>query len=200
MKFNALVVAAMVITSVNAGLFGKATNPFKKSGGGSMSEQLYDPLENDEDIFQESEPTKNGQYDDSDDAEKTQDCNRMFTIAEKIQDNIFDLADDFRINLPIPDAPNSGANDLKPEAREGHAEFYSQIKDEQKAIKEKATFLKEKYEENWEKIVKTECPTESVRLLSPEEMMEIGIYLDKQMMTPQVQDNNDIDLMAFDRK
>ncbi|KAH9263997.1 hypothetical protein BASA83_012579 [Batrachochytrium salamandrivorans] len=126
MKFNALVVAAMVITSVNAGLFGKATNPFKKSGGGSMSEQLYDPLENDEVCIN--------------DAEKTQDCNRMFTIAEKIQDNIFDLADDFRINLPIPDAPNSGANDLKPEAREGHAEFYSQIKDEQKAIKEKATF------------------------------------------------------------
>ncbi|KAH6570534.1 hypothetical protein BASA62_004312 [Batrachochytrium salamandrivorans] len=174
MRVNILVVAAMVITSVNAGLIKES----KDLPSDDLNQESVQSKE-EWDVFQESEPSKNGQCDDSDDAEKTKICNRMLFIAEKIQASIFDLADDFRINLPIPDAPNRGANDLEPEAREGHAEFYSQIKDEQKAIKEKATFLKGKYEEIWEKIVKTGCPTESTRLLSPEDMAIVAIFLDE---------------------
>ncbi|KAH6567668.1 hypothetical protein BASA60_008941 [Batrachochytrium salamandrivorans] len=141
-----------------------------------------------------------GQYDDSDDAEKTQDCNRMLFIAEGIHEDITKQASKFQGNLLFFHALKDMGNNLEPEEMEGHAEFYSQIKDEQKTIKETISDLKRKYEEVWGKIVKTECPTESTRLLSPKEMMEIGISLDKQMMTPQVQDNNDIDLMTFDRK
>ncbi|KAH6582512.1 hypothetical protein BASA60_001901 [Batrachochytrium salamandrivorans] len=58
MKFNVLVVAAMVISSVNAGGKGRFRNPFKKSGGGSMSEQSYNPLEAGEGALQESDPNE----------------------------------------------------------------------------------------------------------------------------------------------
>ncbi|KAH6576821.1 hypothetical protein BASA62_001160 [Batrachochytrium salamandrivorans] len=60
MKLNVLVVAAMVITSVNAGLFGKTNKPVKKSGGDSMSAPSYNPLENDEGTSQESDPNETG--------------------------------------------------------------------------------------------------------------------------------------------
>ncbi|KAH9263981.1 hypothetical protein BASA83_012563 [Batrachochytrium salamandrivorans] len=134
MRVNVLVVAAMVITSVNAGLIKES----KDLSSDDLNQESVQSKE--EDVFQESEPTKNGQYDDSDDAEKTKICNRMLFIAEKIQASIFDLADDFRINLPIPDAPNRGANDLEPEAREGHAEFYSQIRMNRRPLKKRLPF------------------------------------------------------------
>ncbi|KAH6590850.1 hypothetical protein BASA61_005097 [Batrachochytrium salamandrivorans] len=65
MRVNILVVAAMVITSVNAGLV-KESKDLSNDDSNQESVQSKEEW----DIFQESEPTKNGQYDDSDDAKK----------------------------------------------------------------------------------------------------------------------------------
>ncbi|KAH9248021.1 hypothetical protein BASA81_014359 [Batrachochytrium salamandrivorans] len=74
MKFNVLVVAAMVITSVSAGRKGKSNKPVKKSGGDSMSAPSYNPLEAGEGTSQESDPNETGpaSYSGDDGADKTQ--------------------------------------------------------------------------------------------------------------------------------
>ncbi|KAH6583500.1 hypothetical protein BASA50_008154 [Batrachochytrium salamandrivorans] len=194
MRVNILVVAAMVITSVNAGLI-------KESKDLSNDDLNLESVQSKEewDIFQESEPTKNGQYDDSDDAEKTKICSALISVSEELHKDITDQASKFQGNLLFFYALKDMENNLEPEVREGHAEFYSQVKDEQNAIKETISDLERKYEEVWEKIVKTECPTESVHLLSPEDMA-IGISLDKQMMTPQVQDTVESDVDILDKQ
>ncbi|KAH9272327.1 hypothetical protein BASA83_005420 [Batrachochytrium salamandrivorans] len=65
MKFNALVVAAMVITSVNAGLPDKLPSEVENSGGRSMSVFSPDSSGNGLGPFQESEPTNKESADDS---------------------------------------------------------------------------------------------------------------------------------------
>ncbi|KAH6593836.1 hypothetical protein BASA50_007062 [Batrachochytrium salamandrivorans] len=65
MKLNALVVAAMVITSVNAGLPDKLPSEVENSGGRSMSVFSPDSSGNGLGPFQESEPTNKESADDS---------------------------------------------------------------------------------------------------------------------------------------
>ncbi|KAH9252324.1 hypothetical protein BASA83_005417 [Batrachochytrium salamandrivorans] len=67
MKFNALVVAAMVITSVNAGLPDKLPSKVENSGGRSMSVFPPDSSGNGLGPFQESDHTNKEPADDSDD-------------------------------------------------------------------------------------------------------------------------------------
>ncbi|KAH6575320.1 hypothetical protein BASA62_001983 [Batrachochytrium salamandrivorans] len=67
MKFNALVVAAMVITSVNAGLPDKLPSEVENSGGRSMSVFPPDSSGNGLSMSQESDHTNKEPADDSDD-------------------------------------------------------------------------------------------------------------------------------------
>ncbi|KAH9252325.1 hypothetical protein BASA81_009778 [Batrachochytrium salamandrivorans] len=67
MKFNALVVAAMVITSVNAGLPDKLPSEVENSSGRSMSVFPPDSSGNGPGPFQESDNTNKEPADDSDD-------------------------------------------------------------------------------------------------------------------------------------
>ncbi|KAH6583794.1 hypothetical protein BASA61_007853 [Batrachochytrium salamandrivorans] len=179
MKFNVLVVAAMVITSVSAGRKGKSNKPVKKSGGDSMSAPSYNPLEAGEGTSKSLILMKQDQ--------------------PVIQGKIWDL--DYQVRSMFPDlyklttAKNSNFRNTDIDNwRESHPEATTVLA---KMIKE-ITDLMEKHLEKWAIFAKS-CQVQSFMELFLEEMIKKIHFAKWCHETTQAQGTDEINLMTFDK-
>ncbi|KAH9271406.1 hypothetical protein BASA83_006498 [Batrachochytrium salamandrivorans] len=181
MKVKALVVAAMVITSVNAGWRRK---PRVFVGGddskpGSVFSQ--DLTETGPSMSQDIEPTKKESADDSNmnGIGKNLICDFLISKAEGLHRNIFGNVDEYRSHLSVLYILQEKAENLKEEEKEDHSASFERVNGGLQAIKEEFTSLKDRYLQILKQLVRNECMTESVHLTSPEDMERIDIFLDE---------------------
>ncbi|KAH6576837.1 hypothetical protein BASA50_007839 [Batrachochytrium salamandrivorans] len=228
MKFNVLVVAAMVITSVSAGRKGKSNKPVKKSGGDSMSAPSYNPLEAGEGTSQESDPNETGpaSYSGDDGADKNSAsnsvmahvvgeptkasnqivadpvpaCDDFVTKLYTLRSRIWGL--DYRLQSMFPDLYKlMMANNGYSRNRDidNWRGAHLGIATELAKMIENLTVLMIRYYEIWERF-SIYCSVESFSQLSPKEMMKTMYFAKWNKETTQVQGTSEVDLMTFDEQ
>ncbi|KAH6585526.1 hypothetical protein BASA50_001135 [Batrachochytrium salamandrivorans] len=181
MKVKALVVAAMVITSVNAGWRRRFKDLFGGNGGKPRSVFPQDLSMNEWSMSQDTEPTKKESADDSNmnGIGKNLICDFLISIAEDLHRNIFGNVDEYRSHLSVLYTLQGKAENLKEEEKEDHSASFEHVNGRLQAIKGEFTSLKDRYLEMLKQLVRNECMTESVHLTSPEDMERIDIFLDE---------------------
>ncbi|KAH6584905.1 hypothetical protein BASA60_000782 [Batrachochytrium salamandrivorans] len=98
MKFNALVAAAMVITSVNAGLLGRIASVLRRNDRMTISGSSRGLLRKKWDASQDLDHTNNKDVHDlaKHDIYEDPECNALFIILHGLQDNISILSGKYR--------------------------------------------------------------------------------------------------------
>ncbi|KAH9268552.1 hypothetical protein BASA84_000157 [Batrachochytrium salamandrivorans] len=166
MKFNALVVAAMVITSVNAGLWRSTMGCFGHSCR-LRSASSQGSLDSDSDESQESEAKTN-------------------PICLAIAMQLFALWNDmgildYRLHNPMQASHDLIENDIKKgKLRAKGMVAYSELNSEDQAkpenIEQGLVDLEQSYRQTWKELIKNKCSIESFFLLFPKEMEEQGHF------------------------
>ncbi|KAH6563522.1 hypothetical protein BASA50_002552 [Batrachochytrium salamandrivorans] len=182
MKFQALVVAAMVVTSVNAGLLGKLPSEAENSGdeSGSVSEQNL--LQNDSDPSQDPEPTKEKQAGDlSDEDKKNQICNSILLTLYGLRGQIIRLAHQLRVQMLIINDLNIKRNHLYFWEIPGHFLSKYEARAELQSIENKYATVMGEYYQTWQDLTGSGCPTESLKSMFPKEMIDIDVFLSDEL-------------------
>ncbi|KAH6574715.1 hypothetical protein BASA50_007630 [Batrachochytrium salamandrivorans] len=216
MKFNALVVAAMVITSVNAGRRGGFRGWL---GGGRMTgsesrerpggSQDLDPAKKelgsgsgDDDTGKELVSYPNGAYVKGGSGNKSNGVVGVepSPICALIASKLYDLwneIDDFDFvfrsqmltyyRLMVRGDKNDENGDLNFEEARVWLKFHPEAIPELQEIKAKYTGFEGNYYKTWAELAENNCLTEKLKSISPKEMI-------KQRYFPQWQDENGVDI------
>ncbi|KAH9246146.1 hypothetical protein BASA81_016314 [Batrachochytrium salamandrivorans] len=160
MKFNALVVAAMVVTSVNAGLVKELMGCFRGS------------CESDE--FQDSE----GVEDDRGNGSKVYDidakltCDTIVSILDNLYNQMLELSDGVPSLQSISSSPNGKTNNLKA----GDTDYFvsqDEATSKLEAIKKDYVDVKAQYDGLQVEFIQKECSTKGYTLISQEKMLKM---------------------------
>ncbi|KAH6570793.1 hypothetical protein BASA62_004142, partial [Batrachochytrium salamandrivorans] len=173
-----LVVAAMVITSVNAGLLGKLPSEAENSGdeSGSVSEQNL--LQKDGNPSQDPEPTKEKQAGDlSDEDKKNQICNSILLELYDLRGRIIGLVHQLRVQMLTINDLNIKKSHLKPEEMDTHALSKYEVRAKMQSIENKYATVMGEYYQTWQDLAGSGCPTESLKSMFPEEMIDLDAFL-----------------------
>ncbi|KAH6580109.1 hypothetical protein BASA60_003011 [Batrachochytrium salamandrivorans] len=156
MKFNILVVAAMVITSVNAGWHRR---PKVVPGGddskpGSVSSQ--DLSEGDSSMSQDTDHTNKESSNDSDTNVVSENifCDFLTLAAKDLQASLVERADEFRGHLASLHMLQETAETLKEEQMENHSASTERVNGILEAIKKEFAKLLKEYYEVWGNVEK----------------------------------------------
>ncbi|KAH9249219.1 hypothetical protein BASA81_013068 [Batrachochytrium salamandrivorans] len=179
MKFNTLVVAAMVITSVNAGGHKRVRGWFARRGGMSKDKP------------QDYWITKEKQDTGSNASESHPICDPIALKLDGLRLKIKDRSNGFWKYMPLSPRllqtgdesgnvngdyrrnKNDQENELKIKERQDPFTSYRINNPKLKKIKTEITGLKKKYSRVWTKFEKAKCSTKHRQLVSPEEITKI---------------------------
>ncbi|KAH6566651.1 hypothetical protein BASA60_009347 [Batrachochytrium salamandrivorans] len=182
MKVNVLVVAAMVITSVNAGGCGGLWSCFKGICG-SKSGSSQDPPRQNLGKSKGRDPisTNKGGHDlKGHGTVKLPDCDTLFSTLKDLQTSIFMLFGKYLQSKSTISRLDIKIDNSKPRKANKYHELQSIAKATMEDIKLKAIILKEEYEETWMSFEDAECLNQSNRLLPPKKIGNIRMFLNDQ--------------------
>ncbi|KAH6563559.1 hypothetical protein BASA50_008626 [Batrachochytrium salamandrivorans] len=179
MKFQALVVAAMVIASVNAGLPDKLPSEAENSSdeSGSVSEQNL--LPKDGDAFQALRRTKKeekGQNPIVYNTDNDRTCTILLIELRDLYQDIVFLHGLFHEQMLISLDSKDKVNNMNTEEIEDHSTFQDEAASELEGIKKELASLEQTYHKTWDQFVGIGCSVESHISLSPEEMAKNGYF------------------------
>ncbi|KAH6593366.1 hypothetical protein BASA61_004312 [Batrachochytrium salamandrivorans] len=182
MKFKVLVVAAMVITSVNAGGRGGFKGWLKPKGGMSKSESKQSLLPKAGDASQESETTKQEPTGGSNvkDIAKDRICTTIKSELDSLRREAKEVYSLLFRQIPDSYKQEKGLYTLKSHPlKDWLKQCYEDNPELLQPIKEKLVVLDEKYRSAWAELITEGCSIESRPYsVSPEEMAKRG-YLSK---------------------
>ncbi|KAH9265243.1 hypothetical protein BASA83_011244 [Batrachochytrium salamandrivorans] len=183
MKVGIFVAAVMVITSVNASRRRRILDWFRHGGGRSRPVFSQDLSRDEWAASRSSDHAKKVQYDDSnmDVAGKDLPCSTLISVSEELHRNLIDHVDEYRSHLPLLYTLQERAENLKLRNREEHSALFERVNAILQEIKGEFTDLKKKYSIFWRKLETNSCLSDSVHLISLEDMERIGIFLDEQI-------------------
>ncbi|KAH6572588.1 hypothetical protein BASA60_006557 [Batrachochytrium salamandrivorans] len=184
MKFNVLVVAAMVIASVNAVWHDNLPSGVENSGDMSKAESEESLLQG----WNEPKVPK-----------PIKDDSKCDPIVEKLTDlrrETYNIEDELRERMPTyfnlmkgMDADGKKINPSILKAEQVTA--YLELSDEKKAtvegFKTEYAGVMERYDAIWGEFIDSRCFTEDLLWMSPDEMIKRGPF-------PKLQDENDVDI------
>ncbi|KAH9265230.1 hypothetical protein BASA83_011230 [Batrachochytrium salamandrivorans] len=179
MRVNALVAAAMVITSVNASGKGGFKSWFGR-GGMTGSESRHNLLRSTLSLFQGPEPTKKKPGGGSGGDDKDPFCGSMASKLSGLRDKAIELSSKIprqrQISYRLRGYRNRGVNRddrgfVKAKKTATHSELDDEDSLEMKEIKESLIALEGEYRGVWIPFI-NECWNKSFDVLSPEEMIE----------------------------
>ncbi|KAH6566679.1 hypothetical protein BASA60_009377 [Batrachochytrium salamandrivorans] len=182
MKFRALVIAAMVIASVNAGGHDKLPSGVENSGDVSKAESKQSLLQKNGAELKGRDPTsvkKTNNLKDYDTV-KPPNCKILFAKLKRLQKRILQLSDKYnncrltlcKIHIKA-DSPKSGKVNK-------YFKSHSTTSGTMQKARQKATALKEEYEETWTSFEGAGCLDIFDQLLSPSKIGELKIFLEFQ--------------------
>ncbi|KAH6596846.1 hypothetical protein BASA50_004877 [Batrachochytrium salamandrivorans] len=172
----------MVITSVNAGLLGKLPSEAENSGdeSGSVSEQNL--LQKDGNPSQDPEPTKEKQAGDlSDEDKKNQICNSILLELYDLRGRIIGLVHQLRVQMLTINDLNIKKSHLKPEEMDTHALSKYEVRAKMQSIENKYATVMGEYYQTWQDLAGSGCPTESLKSMFPEEMIDLDAFLSDEL-------------------
>ncbi|KAH6593574.1 hypothetical protein BASA50_007243 [Batrachochytrium salamandrivorans] len=183
MKFRALVIAAMVIASVNAGGHDKLPSGVENSGDVSKAESKQSLLQKNGAELKGRDPTsvkKTNNLKDYDTV-KPPNCKILFAKLKRLQKRILQLSDKYnncrltlcKIHIKA-DSPKSGKVNK-------YFKSHSTTSGTMQKARQKATALKEEYEETWTSFEGAGCLDIFDQLLSPSKIGELKIFLGNSM-------------------
>ncbi|KAH6596505.1 hypothetical protein BASA50_005055 [Batrachochytrium salamandrivorans] len=202
MKFNILVVAAMVITSVNAGWHRrpKVVPGSDDSKPGSVSS--HDLSEGDSSLSQDTVHTNKESSNDSDTNVVSENifCDFLTLAAKDLQRNLVERADEFRDHLASLHMLQEKEDTLKDEQMENHSASTERVNGILEAIKEEFAKLQKEYREVWEMLKNNGCLVEDYYLIDPQDMARVGLLLELLQETPRNASVHGDDVISLDRK
>ncbi|KAH6580111.1 hypothetical protein BASA60_003013 [Batrachochytrium salamandrivorans] len=202
MKFNILVVAAMVITSVNAGWHRrpKVVSGSDDSKPGSVSS--YELPEGDSSLSQDTVHTNKESSNDSDMNVVSENifCDFLTLAAKDLQRNLVERADEFRGHLASLHILQEKEETLKDEQRENHSASTGRVNGILEAIKKEFAKLEKEYREVWGMLKNNGCLVEDYYLIDPQDMARVGLLLDLLQITPRNASVHGDDVISLDRK
>ncbi|KAH6602077.1 hypothetical protein BASA61_000677 [Batrachochytrium salamandrivorans] len=180
MKVKALIVAAMVITSVNAGWLDTFMGWFgidRGSQGSVSSPNLPDStLDEARDLFS----SENDPADGSDDGDEKPTCDSIIAYLNGLQVRMLGLAQKYQDQLPaLYSLKKKAANGLKDEEMEGYYASRRKVEVTLKGIKAEFTNSNARHSKGWTNLTGKGCWNEYLHLMSPEEMIKVSVFLDK---------------------
>ncbi|KAH9271299.1 hypothetical protein BASA83_006628 [Batrachochytrium salamandrivorans] len=157
MKFNALVVAAMVITSVNAVFLGKLSSEVENSGDKSgLIPRLV--------VLGEEKSANDSNMRDT---ENNPACRRVYPILKDLQEHILKLSEEYHDHrLALCKIKGKTDNSKSDEADE-YLKSHSTTSATMQRIKQKTITLKGEHEKAWMSFANAGCLNQSNQLLSP---------------------------------
>ncbi|KAH6573835.1 hypothetical protein BASA50_000294 [Batrachochytrium salamandrivorans] len=192
MRVNALFVAAMVITSVNAGWLdtfmgwfgidrgnqGLVSSPnLPEHGPGSVlpSDSQDSTLDDARDL----DPYNQEPGDGSNDGDEELTCDSIIADLTKLQVKMLELYGQFRAQLPAFYDLKSRAGDLKDEEMDDYHASRREVEAMLEGIKAEFTNSNARYSEDWATLIDKGCLDDYVYLMSPVEMTQISMFLDE---------------------
>ncbi|KAH6569964.1 hypothetical protein BASA50_008667 [Batrachochytrium salamandrivorans] len=213
MKFNALVVAAMVITSAHAGQFGLFTSWLGINGGNQDPVSSPDSPEHGPgsvlpsnsqdstlDDAQDPDPYNQDPVDGSDDGDKKPTCDSIIDDLKKLQVKMLGLDEQFRNQLPTLYELKSRADGLKDEEMDDYHVSRKEVETTLEDIKAEFINLSAKYSEGWVTLIADGCWNDYLHLMSPEGMMQISMFFDELRGSSENEKIHGEDVVSLDRK
>ncbi|KAH9255664.1 hypothetical protein BASA81_006270 [Batrachochytrium salamandrivorans] len=198
MRVNVLVIAAMVVTSVNAGGKERPRGLFKQGDGSGLKSKAPFGLRvyslfpkkrpvHDSGASQDTDPTSKESSNGSDDdaAKKESACKRLASELLYLQQRIFEHFDEFHIQLSISNNLKDNKETLKTEEIGNRFASYNLVNAKLETIKKRFVVSDEYYRETYGELVQNDCSTEFPRLIPPKEMMELSVTLNEHMELPE---------------
>ncbi|KAH6570199.1 hypothetical protein BASA62_004432 [Batrachochytrium salamandrivorans] len=187
MKFNTLVVAAMVIASVNATWNSKVPGCLRGSCGSrprlsrGVGETGSDTPQGPKIIEKglASNPHMKG-----DSQELT--CNAILLGLYDLQKDILELSCEFRYNRLSLYIIHSGATTLTDETIEASTASSFKVKAELETIEAEFAKFEAEYHRVWGQLEQNSCSAKYYNTMSPKELLKVHVLLNKQVMFPQV--------------
>ncbi|KAH6584745.1 hypothetical protein BASA60_000840 [Batrachochytrium salamandrivorans] len=193
-----LVIAAMVVTSVNAGGKERPRGLFKQGDGSGLKSKAPFGLRvyslfpkkrpvHDSGASQDTDPTSKESSNGSDDdaAKKESACKRLASELLYLQQRIFEHFDEFHIQLSISNNLKDNKETLKTEEIGNRFASYNLVNAKLETIKKRFVVSDEYYRETYGELVQNDCSTEFPRLIPPKEMMELSVTLNEHMELPE---------------
>ncbi|KAH9262719.1 hypothetical protein BASA83_013758 [Batrachochytrium salamandrivorans] len=205
MKVNVLVVAAMVIASVNAGGRKKGAGGHRHNDGSEPSSEavisrVYVPVPvvslesassrdfSDEEwaLLEGRDPTSVQKARDLKDFGiiKTPDCDTLFAKLQDLQGRILQLSDKYSSCRLTLCGINIKADSSKSNEIAGYLTSHATASGTMQRARQVAITLKEEYEETWMSFLDAGCLNQSNRLFTPEEIGKWVIFLGNPVKLP----------------
>ncbi|KAH6575190.1 hypothetical protein BASA60_003174 [Batrachochytrium salamandrivorans] len=166
MKFNALVVAAMVITSVNAVFLGKLSSEVENSGDKSGSVVPSSVIRKLDTKAGSSGEEKSANDSNMRDTENNPACRRVYPILKDLQEHILKLSEEYHDHrLALCKIKGKTDNSKSDEADE-YLKSHSTTSATMQRIKQKTITLKGEHEKAWMSFANAGCLNQSNQLLS----------------------------------
>ncbi|KAH6577969.1 hypothetical protein BASA60_003816 [Batrachochytrium salamandrivorans] len=192
MKVNALVVAAMVITSVNASPFGifkvwlgidsGSQEPASPSDSPEHGPGLVLPSDSQDSTLndtQDLDPYNQDPADGSNDGDEESTCDSIIADLKELQVKMLGLDEQFRNQLPTLYELKSRVDDLKDEEMDDYHASRREVEATLEDIKAEFINSSAKYSEGWATLIAKGCLDDHVHLMSPEGMMQISMFFDE---------------------
>ncbi|KAH6595131.1 hypothetical protein BASA50_006117 [Batrachochytrium salamandrivorans] len=175
MRVNVLVIAAMVVTSVNAGGKERPRGLFKQGDGSGLKSKAPFGLRvyplfpkkrpvHDSGASQDTDPTSKESSNGSDDDAAKKNQPASLSISNNLKDN---------------------KETLKTEEIGNRFASYNLVNAKLETIKKRFVVSDEYYRETYGELVQNDCSTEFPRLIPPKEMMELSVTLNEHMELPE---------------
>ncbi|KAH6561597.1 hypothetical protein BASA61_009146 [Batrachochytrium salamandrivorans] len=179
MKFNALVAAAMVITSVNAGLLGRIASVLRRNDRMTISGSSRGLLRKKWDASQDLDHTNNKDVHDlaKHDIYEDPECNALFIILHGLQDNISILSGKYRKSKATISRLHIKVKNSKSKKADKYCASYSLTSTTMKEIRLKAIILRKGHAEFWKDFSNAQCPAKLNQLSPPDEIGKIEMFL-----------------------
>ncbi|KAH6591499.1 hypothetical protein BASA50_008675 [Batrachochytrium salamandrivorans] len=212
MKVKALIVAAMVITSVNAGWLDRFINwlgykydselvfppSIPEHGPGSvLPSNLPDSTLDD---AQDLDPYNQEPGDGSNDGDEELTCDSIIADLTKLQVKMLELAEDFQDQLPAFYELKSRADDLKDEEMDNYHVSRREVEAMLEDIKAEFTYLNARYSEDWADLTHKGCWNDYLHLMAPAEMTQISMFLNVLQSSSGNEKIHGEDVVSLDRK
>ncbi|KAH6591483.1 hypothetical protein BASA50_008659 [Batrachochytrium salamandrivorans] len=212
MKVNALVVAAMVITSVNADWLDRFINwlgyrydselvfppSIPEHGPGSvLPSNLPDSTLDD---AQDLDPYNQEPGDGSNDGDKKPTCNSIIADLKKLQVKMIELAQKYQDQLPAFYDLKSRVDGLKDEEMDDYHASRREVEATLEDIKAEFTNLNARYSEGWATLTGKGCVDDYIQLMAPAEMTQIGIFLDELQSSSEYEKAHEDDVVSLDKQ
>ncbi|KAH9256547.1 hypothetical protein BASA81_005236 [Batrachochytrium salamandrivorans] len=205
MKFNSLVVAAMVIASVNAGGRKKSAGGHRHNDGSGPSSEavisrVYVPVpvvpsesassrdfsEEEWAVLEGRDPISVQKVRDLKDygTIKTPDCDTLFGKLQDLQGRILQLSDKYSSCRLTLCKININADRFKPEEMDEYLKSHATASGTMQRARQVAITLKEEYERTWMSFEDAGCLNQSNRLFTPKEIDKWVIFLGNPVKLP----------------